>query len=313
VKIDEMRSSRRGTEKAVFEVYSVEYRSPKQAGRNFHQIQRGSMPTIKIQGIILRRENFREYDRIFTIYARDLGKISCIASGIRKVKSKQAGHMEPFTCSELMLAHGRSGILRLATSVSVHDYPRIRCSVAKIMVANQCLELVDASTSEGHPDRIVYDMLLSMFAVLEEMQALPYEKGLFLVRSYGLKLLSYLGYQPELLMCLVCQRKIENTEVIFHTLQGGLIETRCASEKYDPYAHVLPPAVIITLKLVLEQNFSQLASLRLSRKHILFFSTIVLAFLHAHLENPRCNDGLPHLLHSLEHIRYFLFPSWASP
>jgi DNA repair protein RecO (recombination protein O) len=48
------------------------------------------------EGIILKRRNFGETDRIITIFTRELGKISCIAKGVRKITSRRSGHVEVF-------------------------------------------------------------------------------------------------------------------------------------------------------------------------------------------------------------------------
>jgi len=57
--------------------------------------------------VVLRHANWGEADRILTLYTRERGKVRAIAKGVRRIKSRKAGHLEPFTQVTLQLAKGR--------------------------------------------------------------------------------------------------------------------------------------------------------------------------------------------------------------
>ena len=57
--------------------------------------------------VILKRMDLGEADRIVTLYSRDVGKIRAVAKGVRRTTSRSAGHLEPFTLSDVMFAVGR--------------------------------------------------------------------------------------------------------------------------------------------------------------------------------------------------------------
>lgn len=61
----------------------------------------------KTLGIILKSEPYREADRVYTIYTKRYGKIRAMAKGVRKIKSKLAGHLEPFSLTNLMIVKGK--------------------------------------------------------------------------------------------------------------------------------------------------------------------------------------------------------------
>ena len=52
--------------------------------------------TYKTEGIILKRINFGEADRILTSYTKHFGKISLLAKGVRKITSRKGGNIELF-------------------------------------------------------------------------------------------------------------------------------------------------------------------------------------------------------------------------
>src|SRR5258706_6458598 len=59
------------------------------------------------EAIVLRRTDFGEADRILTLFTPSYGKVRAIAKGARRTTSRLAGHLEPFTRTQLLLATGR--------------------------------------------------------------------------------------------------------------------------------------------------------------------------------------------------------------
>ena len=67
------------------------------------------MQVFKTEAIMLRRTNYGEADRIISFITPDRGKLSAIAKGVRKPKSKLAGGLELFAASDITIAEGRGG------------------------------------------------------------------------------------------------------------------------------------------------------------------------------------------------------------
>ena len=63
--------------------------------------------TYRTEAIVLRRKDIGEADRILTLFTPGAGKVRAVAKGIRKPRSRKAGHLELFTCAKLLLAVGR--------------------------------------------------------------------------------------------------------------------------------------------------------------------------------------------------------------
>src|SRR3990167_2736637 len=66
------------------------------------------MPSYKTRGIIIKRSNFSEADRLVTIFSKDRGKIRAIAKGVRRPLSKLGGHIELFCLTNFVIAEGRN-------------------------------------------------------------------------------------------------------------------------------------------------------------------------------------------------------------
>jgi len=59
-----------------------------------------------VEAVVLRHADFGEADRILTLFTRQLGKTRAIVKGARKITSRKAGHLEPFTHVRLQLLGG---------------------------------------------------------------------------------------------------------------------------------------------------------------------------------------------------------------
>jgi len=66
------------------------------------------MRSYKTEGIVLKRINYGEADRILTIYTKRHGKIRAIAKGVRKLTSRKAGSLELFNNVVLFLVKGKN-------------------------------------------------------------------------------------------------------------------------------------------------------------------------------------------------------------
>jgi hypothetical protein len=63
--------------------------------------------SFRVEAVVLRHSNWGEADRLVGLFTREMGKIRAIAKGVRKLRSRKAGHLEPFTRTSLLLARGR--------------------------------------------------------------------------------------------------------------------------------------------------------------------------------------------------------------
>lgn len=102
---------------------------------------------LKTEGIILRRTNYAEADRILNIIT-PVGKVAAIAKGVRKPKSKLAGGVEMFCLSELVVHRGK-GELGIITSARMKkQYGEIVKDLERMEIAAEMLKKIDKA-AEG--------------------------------------------------------------------------------------------------------------------------------------------------------------------
>lgn len=118
------------------------------------------------EGIILKRNDFSEADRILVIFSKNHGKVSVLAKGVRKLTSRKRGHIESFSHIRYSATLG-SGMSVITETETINNFEAIRQDLKRIAVAYFFLETVNKITNdqESHPH--VFDLLLDYLLELE--------------------------------------------------------------------------------------------------------------------------------------------------
>lgn len=146
-----------------------------------------AMQTLKTEGIILKRRNFGEADRILTVFSPQMGKISVMAKGVRRITSRRGGNVELLNRSSAFLHKGKSFWI-LTEAVTIDPYTKIKSDLTLSTYAFHILELIDKLTAEDQENYIVYNHLLN---VLEKLSNNPRQ---IFIRAFEVKTLSTLGF-----------------------------------------------------------------------------------------------------------------------
>ncbi|CAA9588313.1 MAG: DNA recombination and repair protein RecO [uncultured Thermomicrobiales bacterium] len=213
----------------------------------------------RTEGIVLRRMELGEADRILTLYTPQYGKLRAMAKGIRRPASKLRGHLELFTRAKLMLARGRNlDVITAAETTEAFRGLRAEdsSSLEPVGGAYRIAERLDRLTEDGVENRAVWDLLVAALGALSDGVP-PRMVGL----HFDLRLLGYLGYQPNLDSCAGCDRPLEPIENRYSFELGGVLCPDCRS--HDPAADPLSVNALKLLRLMARQDARVVARLRL--------------------------------------------------
>lgn len=166
----------------------------------------------KTEGIIVRRMNLGEADKLITLFSKHFGKIRLVAKGVRKIKSRKRGNLELFSQVRIMAARGRN--LDLITEVEpLKTFKKFRQDLKRTSMAYYFCELVDRLTAEGQANKEIYNLLDSALASLDQTSDLPnvreFEESLLVILGFGVpqrlknSSLTLRPYIEE-----ICERKI---------------------------------------------------------------------------------------------------------
>lgn len=143
--------------------------------------------------IVLSRIDYGEADRILTVLTPHDGKLSLMAKGVRKVKSKLAGGVELFSTSELTYIPGRGSVATLVSSRLIQHYDHIVLNIDRTMLGYELIKLLHKVT-EDEPETAYYELLEKAFSALDD-QNISID---FLRTWYSAQLLALAGHTPNL-------------------------------------------------------------------------------------------------------------------
>lgn len=145
------------------------------------------MQGIKTEGIILKRRNLGEADRILTVFSMQRGKISIIAKGVRRITSRRSGNVELLNRVSMYLHQGKTFLI-LTEAISLDTFQKIKQDLTLSTYSYHIIELVDKLTAENQENRILYEYLVE---ILKRLERKPRQ---ILIRAFEVKLLVNLGF-----------------------------------------------------------------------------------------------------------------------
>ena len=156
---------------------------------------------VKTDGVVLRSLRYGEADRILHLYTSDRGRVGAIAKGVRRVRSRFGGRLEPFFVLRLHLHEGRGELLTVTGADTLVPHARLRTDARAIDCAARACDAVSRlfETSEPHP--AVFNLLCRELALLDEDPSRATRANAL---AFRLKLLHLAGLAPQLGQCASC-------------------------------------------------------------------------------------------------------------
>ncbi len=146
------------------------------------------MRNFRTEGIIIKRRDYGEADRIITVLTRDYGKLKIKASGVRKITSRRAAHIELLNHTVLHLYKGTT-FATLTEAKMIDDFSAIKEDFNKVGLAYHLCELIDGLCPENQENRNVFELLqgkLRELSTQEEVATVQYEYATAEIDDYTL-------------------------------------------------------------------------------------------------------------------------------
>jgi DNA repair protein RecO (recombination protein O) len=182
------------------------------------------MLTLKTEAIVLRSIRYGEADRILHLYTPQHGRISAIAKGARRARSRFGARLEPFFQIAMMLREGRGDLYTVTGVDTVDPHGDLRESALALDAAARACDAVARlfETDDPHPE--VFTLLANELTLLGQA---PEIAGAANALAFRLKLLLAAGIVPQLGSCATCG---EREHLIgFSAAAGGVVCGSCES------------------------------------------------------------------------------------
>ncbi len=176
---------------------------------------------------MLRSIRYGEADRILHLYTPHYGRLSAIAKGVRRARSRFGARLEPFSQVRVVLQTGRGDLFTVTSVDTIAIHGGLREHAATLDAAARACDAVTRlfETSDPHPE--VFTLLANELALLasDGSQARP-SNGL----AFRLKLLLPAGIVPQLGACAACG-ELEHLRS-FSASAGGVVCSSCEAAAF---------------------------------------------------------------------------------
>ena len=187
------------------------------------------MSQLVTNAIVVRRADYRENDRMITLFSPTLGRIDALCRGCRRQKSPLLAASELFCCGEYVLY--QAGERTTVVSCAVTDtYYALRSDYARLSHGVYCLELCAAAVQPAQENERLFLLLLKTLAHLCYGEAEPRR----VTAVFLMGMTSLLGFRPQVGRCALCSRPIEEGQedafvAAFSPEHGGLLCPACGA------------------------------------------------------------------------------------
>lgn len=145
------------------------------------------MAVFTTEGIIVKRRNFGEADRLLSIVTPFKGKITVIAKGVRRITSRRGGNVEMLNKVKLHIFQGQ-GMPILSEAESMETFSKVKSDLTLSAYGSHLAELTERLLPENQPIPQGYNLLVVALTLLEKNP-----RQIF-IRAFEVKLLTVLGF-----------------------------------------------------------------------------------------------------------------------
>lgn len=177
------------------------------------------------EAIVLRARKVRDTSKIVVFFTQRFGKVSAIAKGGLRPKSKFGSSLEILTHSLIIYyAKENRNVHTLSHSETLNPFSDVKADFAKLAYASVAVELLERFAPPEEPNEGLFDLAILTF---REFDAAARDELEVILASYLLKMLHLVGYGPSLSTCVRCGKKVGDGDASFGLLSGGVLCRTC--------------------------------------------------------------------------------------
>ena len=174
------------------------------------------MPTEIVQAIVTGYTDYRDNDRMLTLFSAQRGRIDCKARNCRKPTAPLLPCAQPFVFGEFELFTHSERTTVNGCELRESFYP-LREDVDRFMIASAATQLCNAVIEHESSDEPLFSLLYHTLSFLAYSDADPKD----LLLAFLLHYLDHAGYRPSLTRCAVCRRDVRSDAVLYYSADAG--------------------------------------------------------------------------------------------
>lgn len=149
------------------------------------------MQVQKTEGIILKRKNIGEADRLLTVFTKESGKIQIKAIGVRKITSRRSSHIELLNHVAFTLHTSKAAPI-MTEATTIEHYGSIKSDLRRVGLAYHICEIIDALCAQDQEHRSVFFLLQNILYDISKPGNIVQK-----MYDFEIDLLHHLGFYPK--------------------------------------------------------------------------------------------------------------------
>ncbi|MCH7759384.1 DNA repair protein RecO [Patescibacteria group bacterium] len=230
-----------------------------------------------LTGIVLQKKDFKEFDQLISFYSQEYGKVEVFIRSSRKITSKLAPIVaEPFALVSLKVVQGKNHYHLIGGEIKEH-FKNILNSYQKLSKINFLFSQINQLLKLRKPDPKIQSLIVKFLRKANNLDEL---KLPIIFSAFLIKFLSFLGYQPEVVSCLICHQNVL-TKANFNFTKGGIVCLKHQSIEEDQVKIEFP--VLEILQKLLYKDFDFLINQEFNQRDLIRARQVLNKFLKWHL------------------------------
>ncbi len=223
---------------------------------------------IKFNGIVLNSKDYKDYDKVITVFSPEIGKSQFLLKGCKRPKAKLRYASQPFFYGEFVSVEGKG--YDVITQVSAkNNFFNITANYEAYVDACSVLKSVNMSCLSQNSERL-FLLLISYLIVLDQ----NLDKSDLLACKFCIELLKLTGFEINLDICQECGQNL-NDNIYYNINQNSMVCENCRS--YD--AIHIDIEMKKTIEIIKNNKFLELIKINFDNVNIkglkmMFFSSI---------------------------------------
>jgi len=206
------------------------------------------MMLVRTEGIVIKTMDYGEGNKIITLFTETHGKVSLMARGAKKTKSRLSSVSQLFSYGEYSF-YLSSGMGTLNHGETIQSFTRIQQDIVLTAYSAYLVELTDKVIESNQKDAFLYQQLLAGLQQINDGKNPD-----VIVRIFELKALHISGYQPRLHSCVLCGSN-ENLQK-FSVQHGGIM---CNLHENEPFI-LLQDTTLKLLRMFLQIDIRRIGN-----------------------------------------------------
>lgn len=228
---------------------------------------------ITVPGLVLKEYRLNEADELVTILTADMGRVTVLARGVKKITSKRSPGLKLFAYSDFEFEK-KGEKLSFVDSSPIAFFENIVNDLDVFAIASYICEVAcECSVENISEDMLLRLCLNCLFALDKRLKSAHVIKAVF-----ELKAACLLGFMPNVEYCVISGKKIPDgaKNLAFSATEGGFITEECFEEAQNniPDCFYVPGNVFSVFRRVVNSDQKKMLSFELDDASLRQFCSV---------------------------------------